>query len=106
MTDDGEKLLSQIDAPLIEKHRAQLNGLSQNELMTLIKLMTAISQSDRLHTLQDSLYLFNRQIFFNFSSKSFCLASTISTVHSFFSKTSTVKANVVTGRLKYFSFFG
>jgi DNA-binding MarR family transcriptional regulator len=42
LTDDGEKLLSQIDVPLIEKHCAQLNSLSKDELMTLIKLMCKV----------------------------------------------------------------
>lgn len=42
LTDDGEKLLAQIDAPLIEKHCTQLNGLSKDELMTLIKLMCKV----------------------------------------------------------------
>ena len=42
LTSDGEELLEQIDAPLIEKHLAQLNHLSKEELTTLIRLLCKV----------------------------------------------------------------
>ena len=39
LTEDGQDLLKQIDAPLIEKHHSQLNHMSKEELTTLIKLL-------------------------------------------------------------------
>ena len=42
LTADGEELLEQIDAPLIEKHLSQLNHMSKEELTMLIELLCKV----------------------------------------------------------------
>ena len=44
LTANGQELLEQIDAPLIEKHLAQLNHMNKEELTMLIKLLRKVRE--------------------------------------------------------------
>ena len=44
LTADGQQLLEQIDAPLIEKHQAQFKHMSKEELAMLIELLRKVRE--------------------------------------------------------------